>query len=146
MTEAQTELARRFVELPGWEWRPGMLFIDPFDNAFRVVSLWAHGNEQDARVAPVVEHGEEMAIVNMYGGYVPDLSDAATIGAILGLVREAWGDDAHVRSTLDMCGTVVYAVWRRVVDAYANFRWCEMEAGALFAALAAAPARGEGEG
>ena len=60
MTVAQIALARRAVACKGWRWMPGMLTLD----GFRL----SHVDIDDP----------------------PDLTDPATLGCLLALVREAW--------------------------------------------------------
>jgi hypothetical protein len=72
---------------------------------------------------------------------LPDLSDPATVGALLALVREAWGDpgasvwhDRRVSVWSWMADGCIHGVWRPSdADGY------ETEAEALVAALEAAP-------
>jgi len=74
-------------------------------------------------------------------GSLPDLSDPATVGALLALVREAWGDpgasvwhDRRVSVWSWMADGCIHGVWRPSdADGY------ETEAEALVAALEAAP-------
>jgi hypothetical protein len=65
MTPKIEVLARRAVACKGWRWMPGMLT----DVGERVTDVGA-----------------------FYLGTLPDLSDPATLGCLLALVREAWGD------------------------------------------------------
>ena len=83
MTERETELASRAVAAKGWRWLPGML------------------TTCDLRV---VDGGDDFIIGHRSGptrngggwydgeavGIWPDLRDAATLGCVLELVREAW--------------------------------------------------------
>jgi hypothetical protein len=73
MTQEQMiELARRAVACPKWRWMPGMRWwteddrgrLDDFQPEYM-------GRPPDA---------------------LPDLTDPATLGCLLSLVREAWGD------------------------------------------------------
>lgn len=87
MTPDLVDLVQRAVACPRWRWLPGMRTLD----AMRVI--------HDETLFP----GRPCAIRE--GGWVdtapprplrdafPDLSDAATLGCLLALVREAWGDD-----------------------------------------------------
>jgi len=67
------------------------------------------------------------------GWHTPDLSDPATLGCLLALVREAWGDDS----------AVAYNEYRRIYytcDGDRTYSEGEpSEAAALVAALEAAP-------
>lgn len=68
----------------------------------------------------------------------PDLSDPATLGCLLALVREAWGERS-LCCVKDLAGAGWWAVgiWD---DAFAiRVRWATTEAEALVAALEAAP-------
>jgi len=75
-----TALARRVVACPRWRWMPGM--------------VTTYGQ----RIARVDADG--YAVAYYRGGHLqpveadalPDLSDPATLGCLLALVREAWGD------------------------------------------------------
>jgi len=65
------ELGRRAVACKGWRWLPGSLAI--FE-----VGCVSRRLRSDQSELPA--------------GDVPDLSDPATLGCLLALVREAWGD------------------------------------------------------
>jgi len=72
MTADMLDLARRAVACKGWRWMPGMRWrteddrgrLDDFQPEYM-------GRPPDA---------------------LPDLTDPATLGCLLALVREAWGD------------------------------------------------------
>ena len=102
-------LAKRAVACPTWRWMPGMATAD----------------------------GRRIAFASDYADDIPDFTDPATLGCLLALVREAWGQE-------DM-GTFRWGSGRwsahyapfdaaksRVFDA-------DTEAEALVAALEAAP-------
>jgi len=73
MTEAQVGLARRAVACTGWKWMPGMLAVTSNGVVgFRVA---------DSVVVPPT------CLVGL-----PNLTDPATLGCLLALVREAWGE------------------------------------------------------
>ena len=67
------DLARRAVACTGWKWLPGMLAVTSNGVVgFRVA---------DSAVVPPT------CLVGL-----PDFTDPATLGCLLALVREAWGD------------------------------------------------------
>jgi|DEB19_MinimDraft_3_1074340.scaffolds.fasta_scaffold23477_2 hypothetical protein len=68
--EALEALARRAVACRGWRWMPGMLLSSPRSWGLRIVT------------GPIEEHADA----------APVLTDPATLGCLLALVREAWGD------------------------------------------------------
>ena len=74
MTDEQIALAKRAVACKGWRFMGGMLVAD------------AIGKQ---RVYDDVA-GEPYWSAD---GWLPDLTDPATVGCLLALVREAWGDD-----------------------------------------------------
>ena len=125
MTEAQTALLRRVVACRGWRWMPGMLRLRATPPSRRD-HLKLEGRVPDA--------GDTWD----YAAWpvIPDVTDAATLGCLLALVREAWGDPAI---TVVPRGATVWAVvcarWLRK-KALACGR---TEAEALVAALEAAP-------
>lgn len=136
MTEAQTALTRRVVACRGWTWGPGML--DLFGRRVRNVwpdDLGIHWSHLlDNRVVRDADA-------------LPDLTDPATLGCLLALVREAWRcvvvtspdydddeDEEEARQGPHVTG------WRAVE----TVRWTMVgegatEAEALLAALEAAP-------
>ena len=98
---ADLDLARRAVACPGWAWRPGMLTT----SGLRIVTvLHAPTHGLLYLVARVEAAGGERTDAGLPGRawwtkekleggpWLPDLDDAATKGAVLGLVRAAWGD------------------------------------------------------
>ena len=84
MTEEEERIARAWTQWSGWEWRPGMrVHTYEDDDPTRLVSCvegehWAYD--------PADREGWPCTPMR------PDTDDPATMGAILGLVREAWGD------------------------------------------------------
>ena len=74
--DALTEWGRRAVACPRFRWSPGMLAIVPPAN--------------DGATGYTVRIIEGTGPVNSARAF-PDLADAATLGALLGLVREEWG-------------------------------------------------------
>lgn len=125
MTEEQIALAKRAVACKGWRWMPGML----------------HGTV----VGDELKLRYRVSDLSMYldADRLPDLTDPATLGCLLALVREAWeprrGAD-HIASTVHT--STGWGVGARVgsecfaaiiLPAFAS------EAAALVAALEAAP-------
>ena len=82
MTPATLTLARHLVTLPRWEWRDGML------------DTWGDRGPGPAR-------GDWLGLSDVpladRPDCLPDLTDPCTLGALLGLVREAWGPDTAVQ-------------------------------------------------
>ena len=90
-----SSLAERAVACKHWRWLPGMLIKTvggPTDRIAGIDSTYIHAWAESQQT----ENPRGMWIryrldrMNKHG--VPDLSDPATVGALLALVREAWGD------------------------------------------------------
>lgn len=84
MTEAQTALSHRAVACKGWRWMPGM----PTSNGGRVFAVDEDGScrlDFGAEEVPFWCTPETMRKMT------PDLTDPATLGCLLALVREAHG-------------------------------------------------------
>ena len=114
-----TELAKRAVACKGWRWMPGM--------------LWLLINEDG-----VCYNCDRVTQANLVSSdALPDLTDPATLGCLLALVREAW-DDPHVYA---MRLNVRRQIWVVHVpsDRHSIHGEGETEAEALVAALEAAP-------
>ena len=122
MTEEMQNLGRRAVACKGWKWMPGML---------------ACSGKARLRIS-------SMAAANLLSGDLPDLSDPATVGCLLALVREVWGAPlAEVRPMLvGRHGEFEAEGWicrpNRRDHEYQRFIGTT-EAAALVAALEAAP-------
>lgn len=79
-------LAERAIACKGWRWLPGVLTVD----GWRVVDAY-----EDGTVRWVSDCGQ-METRTPFGGALqscPDLTDPATLGCLLALVRSAYGDD-----------------------------------------------------
>lgn len=129
MNDEMIALARRAVACKGWRWMSGMRTTD----ALRVI--------HDEALFP----GRPCVIRE--GGWVeprplqdalPDLTDPATLGCLLALVREAWGMPTGI--------TVGYssdeALWGVSWSGATHGGWCgrgKTEAEALVVALEGAP-------
>lgn len=83
MNEVQQQLARRLVEHPAWRWMPGMRAVsDRGESGFA-----RHIETISAQSAPWYQWNDIWL-----DDAVPDLTDPATVGCMLALAREAWGD------------------------------------------------------
>jgi hypothetical protein len=76
MTDEQSNLARRVVACKGWRWMPGMR---------RIVGRPEPLEDYAGRIADTGRRAPD-------GPGLPDLTDPATLGCLLALVRAAWGD------------------------------------------------------
>ncbi len=76
------QLAQRAVACKHWRWKPGML-IKADEDIDRICIAWEDGM-LECRDIEII--GDQIAEV------LPDLDDPATLGCLLALVREAWGD------------------------------------------------------
>ena len=81
MTNEQQNLAERLVACKGWRWMPGMLT----DEGRRVMHVWP--DDLGIKWSHLLDDR-----VVRDADAIPDLTDAATLGCLLALVREAWGD------------------------------------------------------
>ena len=99
MTEQMQDLARRAVACKHWRWMPGMRLISGMD-------IPPGRIQDDGSVA----HGTKGGLVVCFDD-IPDLTDPATIGCLLALVREAWGDPLM---WLESDGTRRWAVYRTI--------------------------------
>ena len=126
-----TKLASRAVACDGWRWMPGMLIR----NADGPVRIDAVDGTQPG-VLRKCRFTNSVYVADVRSGPLPDLTDPATLGCVLALVREAWGDPL-ICTAVDNTG----AGWW--VDGWADKRpdsdLHNTEAAALVAALEAAP-------
>ena len=125
-----SNLSRRARVCKHWRWLPGMLAQTP----------------KGARVGRVVKRIRTGGVRLQGGGNVPmwccpDFADPGTLGALLALIREAWGEPVIVvLPTVDSHEVVKWEAWKRhdgcmlpITLEYSS------EAAALVAALEAAP-------
>lgn len=86
MTDEMLSLARRAVACPAWRWRPGMIMRRRHESWSWLVF---HADEQEVRI---IQGGLLEWWGVDQGHFFPDLADPGTLGHLLALVREAWGD------------------------------------------------------
>lgn len=130
------ELGRRAVACKHWRWMPGMRTSE----GWRVIR-----GSTESRCMAYDENPENWQVADNYiqDGTLPDLSDPATLGCLLALVREAW--EPH-RGRDPICSTMQWAgMWgvgaRCGAEGFAAIVLPTQptEAAALVAALEAAP-------
>lgn len=130
MDETTMSLARRAVACAAWRWMPGMRHTTTIKGEEWFCCRVA---EKDAPREP--RHPDAL----------PDLDDPATLGCLLALVREAWGDQ-QIHASCGAGGKPIahWVVWR-YFELYPT-NWQPIgsgttEAEALVAALEAAVSR-----
>jgi len=141
MTDDMIALARRAVACKGWRWIPGMLdhstrrVLDVNTGCNAGVPVWW----TDALTCDVVEMYERPEKAKKeWSDALPDLTDPATLGCLLALVRSVYTDPR-----------LAVVPWRRqwAVDRVwlrdGRLSTAPTEAEALVAALEVAPDRGE---
>jgi hypothetical protein len=139
------ELARRAVACKGWRWMPGMRLAgcEPFATVFAVRNRDEPGSaDLDIHYAWTHDEDEHATDADYAESELPDLADPATLGCLLALVREAWGDPSAVTSPDGVTWGVHVstASARQVVAGWDTMVSIEdTESEALVAALEAAP-------
>ena len=114
------ELGRRAIACKRWRWMDGMLYKQDGVGVRPVIAT-----------APIIQ-----------GGGLPDLTDPATLGCLLALVREAWGPTASVSVNLSGFWAVGGATVLKGKGKGASINlgiWKNSELEALVAALEVAP-------
>ena len=138
MSAELESLGRRAVACKRWRWMPGML------------CYWKErGGASGQQVRPTSARVAELPMGPLplafcigdpsavYSNALPDLSDPATLGCLLALVREAWVDLHMVAHCDDRYGKTVW--WLSRWGDLPRSCECSTEASALVAALEAAP-------
>lgn len=131
------ELSKRAVACKGWRWMPGMAYWSG-GIAYRIAYRCRESGTWVAFEIDSVGGGDRQYGMTLQHA-LPDLNDPATLGCLLALVREAWGDhllhvepyhcaEWHVWPAPGMENDRDTAIWHG-----------ETEAAALVAALEAAP-------
>lgn len=129
---ARRVMARRAVACKHWRWMPGMRTSE----GWRVIR-----GSTESRCWAYDENPENWQVADNYiqDGTLPDLSDPATLGCLLALVREAHNAPAaYLMGSVSKQWTVHHfaepeGYWKPLS------KWQPTEAAALVAALEAAP-------
>lgn len=132
------ELGQRAVACPGWRWLSGMLVTGADTLTARIVddgeAIW---QDRGGWWSVAAAAGPFTGSVPM----LPDLADPGTCGALLALVREAWGDMSLCVIPEREAGWIVAdSLCSSVLCGGRYFRGAS-EVEALIAALEAAPVR-----
>jgi len=104
LTPEETKIARAFVACSRWQWMPGMLCVKPVGIPGGPHGGMGYQPLASVRVTKVTLHPARLSM-GAYDwspvGCLPDITDPATLGCILRLVRDATGDPGlHLRCTL----------------------------------------------
>ena len=136
---ADLALARRAVACPGFRWMPGMRI----ESGLRLIYLIDCTEDgEEWMVCPEDVGMEAFAHDPVFNGDLPDFDDDATLGALLGLVREAWRPTCPTPFTLD-CSPELGddSPWTLLICGDRSRTWAGPLAECLVAALEAAPVK-----
>lgn len=101
-----SDLAKRAVACKGWRWMPGMLTLPFHEDNERALAV-CHPPWRVTRAGVAGPYADDPT-----WGALPDLTDPATLGCMLELVREAWGEPS------------TYAMHDRPEDREPGLPWC----------------------
>lgn len=87
------DLARRAVACKHWQWQSGMEAV----RRGRMMDVVTHDGETLARAlvrdrSTVYMNGSVNLMWTAVTSWLPNFTDPATVGCLLAMVREAWGD------------------------------------------------------
>jgi hypothetical protein len=124
MTDEQIALARRAVACKGWKWMPGMRVWNPVgENWFRVADDAGILCASPYLVTFEGRHANGSRWASL-SGCSPDLTDPATLGCLLALVRAAWRcPTAYVRQSMTRRQSDGVIAWE-VCDLYLDAEAC----------------------
>lgn len=142
MTEELEALGRRAVACKGWRLLPGCPVLARYSGTIDTGLVVFVDSEEDGGKALIhLHYSGRTEIEEECGETVPDLSDPATLGCLLALVREAWDDPtAHTVSSY-YSGELMWECdgWSSALLEAVECKPYQTEAEALVAALEAAP-------
>lgn len=94
MENSLEELSRRVIRCTNWRWMPGMKDMEGWRLYREVVGFTAQDKDGKTVTGWDAIGGEWEYHQVAHFPKLPDLSDPATLGCLLTLVREAWGQSA----------------------------------------------------
>jgi len=127
MSNAMIKVDKRASSAKHWRWMPGMLAMRPLGGG---ITSWLRAI---AIEGGWLYYGGGRRI--LLDGLTPDLTDPATLGCLLALVREAWGRLGINTKRHPVLGWIV----KDGAEDFLKPVACDTEAEALVAALEAAP-------